>query len=687
MSVEPVHKADVYAEHLPGIVIFVHGVNSDGEWYDAAEEGLIAGLNKRLGLDQARVGATLEKVTYRRELFPNGSMNRTLDGKTFISSSGCSPVIRFRWGYKAAGKDETYKTEDEAAAYKTKIYLNSEDAWGGGPFQNGTTALSYMWGNGLDDRVFWWLYLNMFAVEGRDIYACPPRTYFAHAAHRLKELIKAIRDKQADCPITVVCHSQGNMITLAAALLGRKESALADTYVLCNPPYSLESIPLEQMDPLGSTDKTSFGQFGSVTTKARQETFVRFLAAVEERAASSQTLELINGYLGFVHPGTKQSVFKLAEFPSEAERKKTPATGVDRDNRGRVFLYCNPHDQVIGVKPVQGIGWRGISNPQLDELQSFGGTRNLHQRVWATPGGNQSPLFRVGSPEWSGVPYRYLEHNHTPKQFWDPAPPAMRFTLSSLEPDPTRGRLSWIATVMFAPVIYIVTHVLNLRINGNPPKDWSVTISAPALSEPVEPSSKRYGKIGRFDEQKDAAVDALAPAGSSENANDDRYGGAYRRGGQGDADTEASLRYEHAARLELERARAAQRRRPHTEEDDRAAIERMLKEHPNATDHSTILTNPAHAQGVLAYDVAIGWVNPSKITATDMSTFRQFAHWMYMETANDRLPVIDDFMEYWRRGFYEEHPVQFFYDMVHMNSQAPDIQDEREQSLFGRTRG
>ncbi len=33
---------------LPGIVIFVHGVNSDGEWYAAAEEGLCKGLNERL---------------------------------------------------------------------------------------------------------------------------------------------------------------------------------------------------------------------------------------------------------------------------------------------------------------------------------------------------------------------------------------------------------------------------------------------------------------------------------------------------------------------------------------------------------------------------------------------------------------------------------------------------------------
>ena len=35
---------------LPGLVIFVHGVNSEGEWYKNAEEALCHGLNQRLGL-------------------------------------------------------------------------------------------------------------------------------------------------------------------------------------------------------------------------------------------------------------------------------------------------------------------------------------------------------------------------------------------------------------------------------------------------------------------------------------------------------------------------------------------------------------------------------------------------------------------------------------------------------------
>lgn len=37
-----------YPAPLPGIIIFVHGVNSTGEWFDTAEEGICRGLNTRL---------------------------------------------------------------------------------------------------------------------------------------------------------------------------------------------------------------------------------------------------------------------------------------------------------------------------------------------------------------------------------------------------------------------------------------------------------------------------------------------------------------------------------------------------------------------------------------------------------------------------------------------------------------
>lgn len=36
---------------LPGLIIFVHGVNSEGEWYNNAEQALCDGINNRLSLE------------------------------------------------------------------------------------------------------------------------------------------------------------------------------------------------------------------------------------------------------------------------------------------------------------------------------------------------------------------------------------------------------------------------------------------------------------------------------------------------------------------------------------------------------------------------------------------------------------------------------------------------------------
>ncbi|MET3116500.1 hypothetical protein AAKU64_000706 [Undibacterium sp. GrIS 1.8] len=680
MSAPGMPDAKVEMLHQPGIIIFVHGVNSDGEWYEAAERGLLKGLSARLGLNDAVGGdLSLSPVTYAKELMPDGSLNRDISGKNFISDHGNSPVIRFRWGYKAAGQDGTPGSRDEVSTYGGKIYLNELDAWGGGPFQNGTTALPYMWGLGLDDRVFWWLYANMFPVAGREVYASPPRAYFAHAAHRLKELIKSIRDKQADCPITVVCHSQGNMVTIAAALLGEKEHALADTYILCNPPYSLESLGMDKI--INHDDKSAVGQFGSVTTAARKLTFANFLKTVKELQAKigPQSLDLINRYHGFKQPDSGKTIFELSAFPSDP--KQVPQEGQDRDNRGRVFLYCNPHDQVIGVSPVEGIGWRGVSQAQLPEIGADG---VFHQRVWATPGGNQSPSFAVGSPDWTGRAYRYIDDHHKPGHFWYPPAPRMKYELSL---NPNQSVASQIITVLTSPIFLIFTRLVTLRINNEPKKDWAVPITAPVLRSPVVPQSVRYGKTAEFDQGYDPAHDALANAEDKDKLKDDVHGGLYQDSGAGDANSEASLRYEHQARIRrLERERDPTGNTKLPEEDQRAAITRMLKENPNATDHSTILTNPAHSEKVLAYDVAIGWVNPSKITEEDMFAFRQFAHWMMLKDTFG-LPVTQQFEDYWKRGFYNELQLQHTYTMEHMDKNASLIKDERERSLLGAIKG
>ncbi|MPN10729.1 hypothetical protein SDC9_158026 [bioreactor metagenome] len=108
-------------------------------------------------------------------------------------------------------------------------------------------------------------------------------------------------------------------------------------------------------------------------------------------------------------------------------------------------------------------------------------------------------------------------------------------------------------------------------------------------------------------------------------------------------------------------------------------MKRYLSESPNATDHSTILTNPEHSAEVVAYDVAVGIVDPCKITAEDMNQFRRFAHWMYME--DSRLDA-EGFKHYWKLGLFKSHQVQYTYNHAHMVANT-DISNERQQNFFG----
>lgn len=125
---------------LPGIVIFVHGVNSDGEWFQAAEEGLCKGLNTRMARNEGQLhhctieGGKLTPVTYLKDLTPDGYLNPEKGSETFIDGDAhFSPVIHFRWGYKAGAED--------MQAYGDGLYLNERDYWGGGPFANGCTSI------------------------------------------------------------------------------------------------------------------------------------------------------------------------------------------------------------------------------------------------------------------------------------------------------------------------------------------------------------------------------------------------------------------------------------------------------------------------------------------------------------------------------------------------------------------
>lgn len=181
---------------LPGLVIFVHGVNSEGEWYKPAEKNICKGLNTRLGLN----GTNFEL-----------SENEYNEDGTFpisITKKGRSPVIRFYWGYPAKKGTEN----DFVIPLRTEKWISYRDIndeqiknnknpffWGGGPFQNGCTSLYSLWSKYGFSK---WVkkipipFSTQFINEETDrlLANAPPREYYAHAAERLANLVKKIRE-------------------------------------------------------------------------------------------------------------------------------------------------------------------------------------------------------------------------------------------------------------------------------------------------------------------------------------------------------------------------------------------------------------------------------------------------------------------------------------------------------------
>ena len=652
---------------LPGIVIFVHGVNSDGEWFQAAEEGLCAGLNKRLARQDGQIkhacteGGQLKPVSYLSDLTADGYLNPKKTSKKFIGDDAhFSPVIHFRWGYKASASD--------MQTYGDALYLNEKDYWGGGPFANGCTSIPDLWEGGLNDQLFLWLHAqHLNPTYDRMVYACPHRAYYVVAALRLARLIGEIRKKQPDVPVTIVCHSQGNMVSIAAAFLGDKlGNCVANSYVLCNPPYSLlKGNAVEGWTQLTTgSEKTGYGR---QTYDARIGTLRNFFEIIRQQA-KAQPADVIDRFCAN----------EPHDFTTDKDRKKC-GFGPDNSNYGRVTLYFNPHDQVISSTTIQGIGWRGMSAAEIDATHGHG---VFCQRVFAQG-------FDVGGGKDS---YDFWKDHHVKgkdgkdlkpgsNQFWYPESPRAQYSVEKGK-DTNRNGIATIMTVATAPIFHLVFKLFDVRINGLPDKDWSTPLKAPPLTPPFKPQTLRFGKLSdRFDEGIDAP-------GSSRNKErqrdaDDPYAGerpletdprdpedAPRTdAAMGDGGTEASLMYEHHAFLRMRARREGKygNKDEVTEEDDlttasdefkawRAGkIKKLLVENvgTHATDHSSILTNPAHSEKALAYDIPVGVCH---ISREDLARFRMMADWRFLEGVDKSNPIAA-FTDYFALGMMNNQEV------------------------------
>jgi pimeloyl-ACP methyl ester carboxylesterase len=663
---------------LPGIVIFVHGVNSDGEWFQAAEEGLCKGLNTRMARNDCQIqhctieGGKMTPVSYLPDLTADGYLNPKKTSKKFIDGDGhFSPVIHFRWGYKADGAD--------MQTYGDGLYLNEKDYWGGGPFANGCTSIPDLWEGGLSDQLFLWLHAqHLNPTNDRMVYACPHRAYYVVAALRLAKLIGEIRKKQADVPVTIVCHSQGNMVSIAAAFLGdrldpvtdgagKTGNCVANTYVLCNPPYSLLKDNKTESWTQLTTGSWKTGH-GRQTYEARIGTLKNFFEIIKQQA-KAQPAEVID----------KLCANEPHGFTAEKDKVKC-GYGPGKANYGRVSLYFSPHDQVISSTTIQGIGWRGMSASEIDAAN---GRDVFCQRVFA-----QGFCVGANTPHYDFWNDHHVKDNDGnnlkpgSNQFWYPESLRVQYSVAKGK-DANRNGIATIMTMATAPIFHLIFKIIDVRINALPDKGWRTPLKAPPLGEKgFQPQSYRFGQYSdRFDEGLDAP-------GFSRNAQrqrdaDDPYGGNRELpkdprdaedapttdAARGNEATEASLMYEHHAFLRMRARRDGKygKKDAVTEEDDvttasddykawRAEkIKKLLVENvaTPATDHSSILTNPDHSEKALAYDIPVGVCHIAK---EDLTRLRKMADWRFLDGL-DEINPISAFAKYFDNGKMHDQEV------------------------------
>jgi pimeloyl-ACP methyl ester carboxylesterase len=335
---------------MPGTVIFVHGVNSQGEWYQEAARQLCAGLNERLG---------------RTDLVPGAR----------------SPIIPFYWGYKMQPGDE---------ARYPGLFHGEDNAWGGGPFQNGTNNLLQFWQDGFRRKVLNGV-VDLQRLNGditRQLQDAPARTYFVHAAKRLANLVDTMREDFPNEPLNIVAHSQGNMITLCAMLYVKRRAP--DTLILNGAPYCFD---VKITDWLSAASGWSDVQSSRARLRTFQAVACKIAAAKsdykdDEASAACPSGDASSQAGVYLHhqPECDNWHDQIGRAPVNSAGQCWNECGhTTRDNRGKVFVNFNPHDRVIGISAIEGIGWRGIPEHILGPGQSK--LPNVYQRVFARNSG------------------------------------------------------------------------------------------------------------------------------------------------------------------------------------------------------------------------------------------------------------------------------------------------------------
>ncbi|SCX56018.1 DUF3274 domain-containing protein [Variovorax sp. EL159] len=515
---------------MPGIVIFVHGVNSDGEWYFDASEQFAKGLNQRLGREDLR---RLEKDTRgdKDKATANRYLNH-IEGERIPS-----PVIPFWWGYKAPATERKLVkgTLVDTPAWTDEYGnpLRTDGAWGGGPFQNGGAALTSFWlPTGFRKDVLYGM-IDVNAINplvGRTLCDCPPRLYYAHAARRLANLIKDVRKNLPNEPINIVSHSQGTIVAMCALFFLGDEVRGPDTVILNSSPYRFDTAIT---DFISAAD----GRRSVQREPARIETFAnaakivdgakkKYPAPPEPKAECTVKHRPRHPYddAVYVHKPADAPLWQ-AEIGGKVDDPNGPrgqdgklwwsdATFERKDTRGKLMINFNPGDRVIGVSAVSGMGWRGIPPDYMKKVGD-----NVLQRLFAR-GTNAEHNPPIGSePDGKPLPYFHRQIVHVPAG--PNGEPARDLEGGWLYLDGSRPDKAWkIATERILGLVPVL---------GDLTPNWrgeveSVIVNAPAVPRPLTLPDRFDGNYVMYDGQEGKAPDGApvqADPEQQEDFNDD----------------------------------------------------------------------------------------------------------------------------------------------------------------------
>lgn len=322
----------------PGNIIIVHGVNDVGTGFSEVEEGLCAGLEKRLS--RRFKPATYSTPTDKNEVVEDPD---AVYFKRKVTTDTDSPVIPFYWGFRELATQTKTVNGQKTDRYGTR--LDKDLSKGGGPFANATSTLPDMWNRGVGAP------MDLMRDPLRPLKHGPGRMYMVLAARRLAALIAIIRDYDPDETVTIVAHSQGCLLSLLAqAFLMERGEQVADTLILTHPPYSLEEDMNWKADIAnwfsGGKDAPMEGHYeriaGLQSLHGRLQTLINIVQGIAKAKANSPIFSKINE----------------ADYGGMVEGRWKP--NEDRDNRGKVYLYFSPEDMTVALENMKGIGWQGV---------------------------------------------------------------------------------------------------------------------------------------------------------------------------------------------------------------------------------------------------------------------------------------------------------------------------------------